>query len=184
MINRKMEQRGNLITINSVIGNIKKDTNLRQKYDEMCRRAAAVCETIKISRLESERVRMRKTSDKGSDIALVLPQGTHLKHGDVIMLTENKMVIVEIEPENVAMLEIKGNLNGDDIIKLPVTIGHTIGNLHRPIKIEQNKIYFPIQADSEIDMFRKLLGTANEHIEINKTKIVFEPDEGMNIHEH
>ena len=173
-----------MITINSVIGNIKKDTNLGQKYDEMCRRDAAICETIKISRLESERVRMRKTSDKGSDIALVLPQGTHLKHGDEIMLTENKMVTVEIEPENVAMLEIKGNLNGDDIIKLPVTIGHTIGNLHRPIKIEQNKIYFPIQADSEIDMFRKLLGTANEHIEINKTKIVFEPDEGMNIHEH
>src|ERR687885_2505010 len=134
-----------LITISSVIGNIKKDSNLGQKYDEMSRRDT--CETIKISRLESERVRMRKTSDKGSDIALVLPQGTHLKHGDVIMLTENKMVTVEIEPENVAMLEIKGNLHGDDIIKLPVTIGHTIGNLHRPIKIEQNKVYFPIQSD-------------------------------------
>src|ERR671926_57958 len=101
-----------LITINSVIGNIKKDTSLGQKYDEMCRRVA--CETVKISRLESERVRMRKTSDKGTDIALTLPQGMHLKHGDVVMLTENKMVIVEIEPENVAMLEIKGNLNGDD----------------------------------------------------------------------
>jgi urease accessory protein len=173
-----------LITIKSVIGNIKKDTNLGQKYDEMCRRAASACETIKISRLESERVRMRKTSDKGTDIALTLPQGTHLKHGDVLMLTENKMIIVEIEPENVAMLEIKGNLYGDDIIKLPATVGHTIGNLHRPIKIEENKIYFPIQADSEIDMFRKLLGSVNEHIEINKTKIVFEPDEGMNIHEH
>ena len=173
-----------LITIKSVIGNIKKDTNLGQKHDEMCRRAASACETIKISRLESERVRMRKTSDKGTDIALTLPQGTHLKHGDVLMLTENKMIIVEIEPENVAMLEIKGNLYGDDIIKLPATVGHTIGNLHRPIKIEENKIYFPIQADSEIDMFRKLLGSVNEHIEINKTKIVFEPDEGMNIHEH
>jgi urease accessory protein len=171
-----------LITINSVIGNIKKDTSLRQKYNEMCTRAT--CESIKISRLESQRVRMRKTSDKGTDIALTLPQGTHLKHGDVIMLIENKMVIIEIEPENVAMVEIKGNLHDDDIIKLPVTVGHTIGNLHRPIKIEENKIYFPIQADSEIDMFRKLLGSVNEHIEINKTKIVFEPEEGINIHEH
>ena len=171
-----------LITISSVIGNIKKDSNLRQKYDEMSRRET--CETIKISRLESQRVRMRKTSDKGTDIALTLPQGTHLKHGDVIMLTENKMVIIEIEPENVAMVEIKGNLHDDDIIKLPVTVGHTIGNLHRPIKIEENKIYFPIQADSEIDMFRKLLGSVNEHIEINKTKVVFEPEEGINIHEH
>ena len=127
---------------------------------------------------------MRKTSDKGTDIALTLPQGTHLKHGDVIMLTENKMVIIKIEPENVAMVEIRGNLHDDDIVKLPVTVGHAIGNLHRPIKIEDNKIYFPIQADSEIDMFRKLLDPVNEHIEINKTKIVFEPDEGMNIHEH
>src|ERR687883_127400 len=171
-----------LITISSVIGNIKKDSNLREKYDEMSRRDT--CETIKISRLESERVRMRKTSDKGTDIALMLPQGTHLKHGDVIMLTENKMIVIQIEAENVAMVTIKSNLDHDDIFKLPVTIGHTIGNLHRPIKIEEDRIYFPIQADSEIDMFRKLLGSVNEHIEINKTKIVFEPDEGMNIHEH
>src|SRR6188472_2043918 len=132
-----------LITIDSVIGNIKKDNNLGQKYDEMCVRAA--CETIKVSRWESERVRMRKTSDKGTDVALTLPQGTHLKHGDVLLVAENKMLIVEIEPENVAMLEIKSNLHGDDIIKLPVTVGHTIGNLHRPIKVEENKIYFPIQ---------------------------------------
>lgn len=173
-----------LITINTVIGNIKKDTNLGQKYDEMCRRGASACETIKISRLESERVRMRKTSDKGTDVALTLPQGTHLKHGDVLLVAENKMLIVEVEPENVAMLEIKSNLHGDDIIKLPVTVGHTIGNLHRPIKVEENKIYFPIQTNSEIDMFRKLLGSANEHIQITNTKIVFEPDEAMNIHEH
>jgi urease accessory protein len=171
-----------LITINSVIGNIKKDNNLGQKYDEMCVRAA--CETIKISRLESERVRMRKTSDKGTDIALTLPQGTHLRHGDVIMLTEDKIVIVEIEPENVAMVEIRGNIHDDDIIKVPVTIGHTIGNLHRPIKLEEDRIYFPIQADSEIDMFKKLLASVNEHIEIKKTKMVFEPDEGTIIHEH
>ena len=127
---------------------------------------------------------MRKTSDKGTDIALTLPQSTHLKHGDVIMLTENKMVIIKIEPENVAMVEIRGNLHDDDIVKLPVTVGHAIGNLHRPIKIEDNKIYFPIQADSEIDMFKKLFASVNEHIEMKKTEMVFEPDEGMNIHEH
>lgn len=171
-----------LITINSVIGNIKKNNNLGQKYDEMCVRAAS--ESIKISRLESERVRMRKTSDKGTDIALTLPQGTHLRHGDVIMLTEDKIVIVEIEPENVAMVEIRGNIHDDDIIKVPVTIGHTIGNLHRPIKLEEDRIYFPIQADSEIDMFKKLFASVNEHIEIKKTKMVFEPDEGTIIHEH
>jgi hypothetical protein len=33
-------------------------------------------------------------------------------------------------------------------------------------------------------MFKKLFAPVNEHIEIKKTEMVFEPDEGMNIHEH
>ncbi|HKG29739.1 MAG TPA: hypothetical protein VKA91_00590, partial [Nitrososphaeraceae archaeon] len=79
-----------MITINSVIGNINKNISLNEKYMEMSHKK--VCEVIKISRLESQRVRMRKTSNKGTDIALILPQGTQLRHGDVIMITEEKMV--------------------------------------------------------------------------------------------
>ncbi len=171
-----------MITIDSVIGNINKNTNLKRKYNEMSDKK--VCEAIKISRLESQRVRMRKTSNKGTDIALILPQGTQLRHGDVIMVTEEKMVIVELEPENVAMIEIKDNIRDHDIIEVPVRVGHTIGNLHRPLKLERNKIYFPIQADSELEMFRKLFAPIAEHLEINKITMVFEPEEGTAIHEH
>jgi urease accessory protein len=171
-----------LITIDSVIGNINKNINLNQKYMEMYHKK--VCEVVKISRLESQRVRMRKTSNKGTDIVLILPQGTQLRHGDVIMVTEEKMVIVEMEPENVAVIEIKDNVRNHDIIEIPVRVGHTIGNLHRPVKLEGNKIYFPIQADSELEIFRKLFAPIAEHLEINKTKMVFEPEEGTEIHEH
>lgn len=143
-----------------------------------------LCETIKISRLESQRVRMRKTSDKGTDIALTLAPGTKLRHCDVVMLTEDKMVVVEIEPENVAMIEIKDNIHEDDIVEIPVRVGHTIGNLHRPIKLEGNKIYFPIQADTELEMFKKLFAPLSDHLEIKKTKMVFEPEEDAEIHEH
>jgi urease accessory protein len=165
-----------------VIGNINKNTNLNERYKEMSERK--VCEIVKISRLESQRVRMRKTSNKGTDIALILPQGTQLRHGDVIMITEEKMIIVEMEPENVAVIEIKDNIHDHDIIEIPVRVGHTIGNLHRPLKLEKNKIYFPIQADSELEMFRKLFAPIAEHLDINNTKIVFEPEEGTEIHEH
>ena len=171
-----------MITIDSVIGNINKNINLNEKYKEMSHNK--VCEVVKISRLESQRVRMRKTSNKGTDIALILPQGTQLRHGDVIMVTEEKMVIVEMEPENVAVIEIIDNIRDHDIIEIPVRVGHTIGNLHRPLKLEGNKIYFPIQADSELEIFRKLFAPIAEHLEINNTKMVFEPEEGTEIHEH
>jgi len=171
-----------LITVDSVLGNINNDKKLKEKYDEMA--ARNVCETIKISRLESQRVRMRKISDKGTDVALTLPPGTRLKHGDVIIITENKMVVVGIEPESVIMIEIRENIHQDDVVEVPVRIGHTIGNLHRPIKLEGNKIYFPIQADTELEMFKKLFEPVKEHLDIKKTTLVFEPEDGTEIHEH
>jgi hypothetical protein len=33
-------------------------------------------------------------------------------------------------------------------------------------------------------MFQKLLASISEHIDIKKTKMVFEPEEGMEMHEH
>ena len=168
--------------MDTVLGNINNDKKLKEKYDEMTSRK--VCETIKISRLESQRVRMRKISDKGTDVALTLPPGTRLRHGDVIIITENKIVVVGIEPEDVIMIEIRDDIHEDDIVEVPVRVGHTIGNLHRPIKLEGNKIYFPIQADTELEMFKKLLEPINEHLDIKKTTMVFEPEDGTEIHEH
>jgi urease accessory protein len=168
--------------VDSVLGNINNDKKLKEKYDEMNARKA--CETIKISRLESQRVRMRKISDKGTDVALTLTPGTQLRHGDVIITTENKMIVVGIEPEDVIILEIRDNIHEDDIVEVPVRVGHTIGNLHRPIKLEGNKIFFPIQADTELEMFKKLFEPINEHLDIKKTTMVFEPEDGTEIHEH
>jgi urease accessory protein len=168
-----------MVTATSVLGNIYHDTSLKEKYHRQ-----AFCETVKISRLESQRVRMRKSTDKGTDIAIILPPGSKLRHGDVVLLSDEKMVVVELEPENVAVVQVTQNIPKDHLIELPVRIGHTIGNLHRPIRLEGNKIYFPIQSDNELDMFRKLFGHLNEHLEIKSAKMVFEPEEGMDVHEH
>ena len=170
-----------MIIIDSVIGNINKDKKLKEKYDEMSSKNC--CERIKMSRLESQRSRMRKRSE-GTDLALTLPPGTRLKHGDVIILTENKMVIVEIEAEDVLMIEFKENIQGDDNIEVPLRVGHTIGNLHRPIKLERRKLYFPIQAETEIEMFKKLFESIYEHLDIKKRIMVFEPEERMTMYEH
>jgi urease accessory protein len=171
-----------MITLESVLGNIYKDPSIKKKYDEMMSRS--LCESIKISRMESQRVRMRKTSNNGTDIALIMPPGSKLRHGDVLLLTAEQMIVLELQPENVISLEIKENLHGHDIIEIPARIGHAIGNLHRPLKLEGRKIFFPIQAESEVEMFKKIFSSLEDHLEISSTKMVFEPDEGMDIHEH
>jgi urease accessory protein len=171
-----------MITINSIIGNMYHDENLRKQYQDMS--SQSLCESIRINRIEAQRVRMRKTSSKGTDIALIMTPGTKLRHGDVLLVANDKMVIMELEPENLAVIQVKDNISEHDAVQVPVTIGHAIGNLHRPIKLEGRKIYFPIQTDSEIEMFKKIFGRLLDHLEITQAKMVFEPEEETDVHEH
>ena len=171
-----------MITINSIIGNMYHDENLRKQYQDMS--SQSLCESIRINRMEAQRVRMRKRSSKGTDIALTTTPGTRLRHGDVLMAGNDKMITIELEPENLAVVEVKDNIHEHDAVQVPVTIGHAIGNLHRPIKLEGRKIYFPIQTDSEIEMFKKIFGQLLDHLEITQAKMVFEPEEGTDVHEH
>ena len=141
-----------MLNVTSIAGNIFSDKGLAKKY----KRAKAVgeCERLLISRMEMERLRLRRRTDKGSDIGLVLEPGRKLNHGDI--LDAGKLIIVEQIPEKVIKTRVKkGDI--DKMIGLAALIGHTIGNRHRPMAFDNGAIIFPIQTDSEVDAFRKLL---------------------------
>lgn len=171
-----------MIHIDKIVGNIKFDQVLRSKHQEMSK--SGKVETIIVARLESERTRMRKVSDKGTEIALTMPPGTCLSDGDVVILTGEKMVVVQREPENVALVTVHDNIPQDHMLETAVRIGHTIGNLHRPLKIEGNRIFFPIQALSEIELFEKLFFNLKDHLDIKNDNMIFEPEQGYDVHEH
>jgi urease accessory protein len=155
-----------------VIGNIR--GSLKARYEEMAAKNAV--ERIVITRLESERTRMRKSTDRGTDVALTLPQRTRLRHGDVIELSGSRMIIIEIEPEKVAAVRI-----GNDA-RLATLIGHAIGNLHRPVKVGEDRVYFPIQSEDEVLMIRRQLAPLG-NVEVTTDIIVFEPEAAVH-HEH
>jgi len=171
-----------MIQSDSIIGNARSDDSIRQKHAEM--QARGLVETISVSRFESTRVRMRKLSNIGTDVALTLPPGTTLRDGDVVALTEDKMIMVKREPENVAAIELKEDSHVDELVELGIVVGHKIGNLHRPIMLEGRTIFFPIQADSELETFNRLFAPMREHLVITKTSRVFEPTEEIEEHGH
>lgn len=171
-----------MIHIYKIIGNIHSDSDLKNKYKEMIK--TGLVEKIEINRLESDRARIRKISDKGTDLALTLIPGYHINNGDVVMLTEEKMVIANRTPENVAMISLKGIMSEDQLFETAIKIGHTIGNMHRPIKIVGSKIYFPIQSQSEVGLFQTLLSNLINNIVIKSENIIFEPEAGYDVHEH
>ena len=168
-----------MLTITSIIGNIFDDKKLMTKFKQMESRKN--CERLKFSRLELERGRIRKKTDLGTDIGLVLDSGTRLHHGDVIVSNLKKFIVIEQLPEKVILIKIK---NLKDNQSRSVTLGHIIGNRHKPIVINDDVLSFPIQADSEVEVFKKLLSGVMNNVELKVEEQIFQPQHGMYVHEH
>jgi len=171
-----------LIQINKIVGNINSDSDLYEKYQDMLKKDKV--EKIRVSRLEADRIRMRKVSNKGTDLALTLVPGSHIYDGDVVLLAEERMVIAKRETENVAILTLNNDASTQRLLDTAIKLGHIIGNMHRPIRVTNNKVYFPIQCDSEIELFKKLFYNLKQNIDIKIENVIFEPDLGFDIHGH
>ena len=171
-----------MITVNKILGNINKNSNLKNKYEDMIKNNN--CEKIVINRLESQKLRMRKNTDKKTDVIFIFEHTPHLRNGDVIFLNAEKMILLTLEPELVAIFTFKSSVNKDDSFPLSVKIGHNLGNLHRPIKVTKNQVIFPIQAETELEMLKKMFSSFNKFLDIKTDMMIFEPDEGSDIHEH
>jgi urease accessory protein len=171
-----------MIHINKIIGNINSDSDLHERYQTMMKNDKV--EKIQISRLEADRTRIRKLSNKGTDLALTMEPSSHINDGDVVLLTEEKMIIAKRESENVVVISLNNDISSQQILELAIKLGHIIGNMHRPIRVTNNKVYFPIQSDSEIELFKKLFHNLMQNIDLKNENIVFEPDLGYDIHGH
>jgi len=171
-----------MIHINKIVGNINSDSKLHEKYKDMMKKDQV--ENIEVSRLEADRIRVRKTSNKGMDLAITLIPGSHIYDGDIVYLAEERMVIAKRKSEKVAIISLNNNISVDQILNTAIKLGHIIGNMHRPIKITYYKVYFPIQSDTEIELFKKLFYNLRQNIDIKTENIIFEPDLGYDIHGH
>jgi len=136
-------------------------------------------EKLKISRIELEKRILRRKTDRGTDIGLSLKSGVKLCNGDILKDGEMKIVIEQL-PEKVISLKLKTK----DASESMILLGHIIGNMHRPISIQREEITFPIQADSEMEVFSKLFHSINKDIDMTIKEQIFLPHSSADVHEH
>ncbi len=161
-----------MLEVNSPIGNIFHD----KEFDDL---KSGNFEKLKISRMELEKRILRRKTDRGTDIGLNLESGVRLRHGDVIKNGDMKIVVEQL-PEKIITVRLKNK----KMVDVMVLLGHIIGNRHRPISIKDDEISFPIQADSEKEVFTKLFQNIINHIEITVEEKIFFSHLGADVHEH
>ena len=101
-----------------------------------------------------------------------------LFRSDIIGNNETKIIVEQI-PEKVISVKLKENNEN-----IAILLGHIIGNRHRPIAIKNKMILFPIQEDSELEIFQRLFKEIIDHIELKIEEEIFLPHTSADVHEH
>ena len=165
-----------MLIVNSILGNMYKDNQLAKKIEDAKQRGKF--RHIELSRTEMEKSRLRKKTADGLDVGFVLESGTKLNHGDVISESD-EIILIEQLPEKT--LTVKFMENDKNLFLL---VGHIIGNRHRPILIKNETISFPINDDSELELFERLFHQVIDKIDLSIGEQRFIPRVGMDVHEH
>jgi len=165
-----------MLIVNNISGNIYENDNLAKKIQEV--KQHGTLRLLLLSRIEMEKSRLRKKTEDGFDIGLVLESGKKLQHGDII-LESSETILIEQLPEKILTVKFK-----DSDPELFLLVGHIIGNRHRPISINNETISFPILDDSEMELFQRLFHEVIDKIDLTVDEQRFIPHVSMDVHEH
>ncbi|PXF27666.1 MAG: Urease accessory protein [Thaumarchaeota archaeon] len=165
-----------MLIVNTVLGNIYKDDQLAKKIEDS--KEQGKFRRLLLSRIEMEKSRLRKKTDDGFDIGFILEPGTKLQHGDVISESDETILIEQL-PEKTLTVKFKQNDKN-----LFLLVGHIIGNRHRPISIRNETISFPINDNSEMELFERLFHEVIHEIDLSIDEQRFIPHTSMDVHEH
>lgn len=149
--------------------------------------AEEASDRVRMTRAELEKSRIRKTTEGGADLAVSLPAGTVLRDGDLLDAGGGGRILVEQAPEKVATARpAAGGGGGGGRSAAAFLVGHIVGNRHRPISVsaDGSSISFPLQADSEAEVFRSLFGRIEGGVELRVSEEVFRPHGGADVHGH
>lgn len=134
---------------------------------EQASRAAA---SLTLSFDRRRRSRLRARLDGGEEVAVVLPRGTVLSDGDVLVLSDERLVRVQ------AAAEVLSRATSTDPLLLARAAYH-LGNRHVPVQVGGG--FLAYQHDHVLDDMVRGLGLAVAAVEAP-----FEPESGAYGHGH
>lgn len=93
---------------------------------------------VRLTAADAARPRVRRRSKGGRDLALRLPRGTFLRHGDVLALDGDLVVAVERVREPALVIRLDGGLRDG------LALGYLLGNQHSPVDLAGDEVRLPL----------------------------------------
>ena len=157
---------GALIKVTEVVGKGEPDSGM---------------EHVLLERGEMQKRRIRRNTDRGTDVGMELPDGTTLRHGDLVR-GDGLTVMVLQTPERVGVVRPAGGRIPTEAWMLAA---HAIGNMHRPVSVGPDHMAFPVQEAAERETFSTMLERLGAGLfEVTMERAVFEPHAAADVAGH
>ena len=167
--------------VSSALGNIFSQVRYSAKFKKS--KVGGYCEILHLTRQEMERFRIRRTTDKGSDIQIVRDADLPLKNGDVLVDSHDRLVVIEQLPELVISVAILVK-DIKKVIEVSAALAHYVGNRHRPLSVIDRVISFPALGRGELELFKHVTAPIRKSIRVTLAETAFEPTNLDQVHEH
>ena len=136
-----------MIIIEDILGNIG-DPEWTSKLN------AANVDLLHIGQWEAQKSRFRKTTIKGTEVAVALDRGTYIRDGDVLLWDAQTAaaVVARIDLREVMVVHLDDltRLAPDVAMRTCVELGHAMGNQHWPALVKGTLVYVPLTVDRKV----------------------------------
>lgn len=121
--------------------------------DWSARLRGAQIEVLALTAAEAQRTRLRKTAASGTDVAIALERGVHLRDGDVLGWDEASQtaVVVRVDLPDVMIVDLSALAAGpaETLLSRCVEVGHALGSQHWPALVKASQVYVPLTVTQE-----------------------------------
>jgi urease accessory protein len=136
-----------MVVIETVLGNIG-DSEWKERL------SAANVDLLEVGQWEAQKSRFRKTTAKGTEVAISLDRGSYIRDGDVLLWDTQAAaaIVARIDLRDVMIVHLDGltRLAPEMVMRACVELGHAMGNQHWPALVKGDLVYVPLTVDRKV----------------------------------
>jgi urease accessory protein len=107
-------------------------------------------ERVGVDSADAQKRRLRRETDRGTDVAVDLPRGTYLYDGAVLADDGHRIVVVAREAEEAFVVRFDPRGDPARLVDDAVRLGHALGNQHVPLDVEGVVVCAPVTTSAAI----------------------------------
>jgi len=136
-----------MVVIEAVLGNA-------NDPEWAARLAAADVDLLEVDQWEAQKSRFRKTTAKGTEVAVSLDRGRYIHEGDVLLWDARALsaVVARIELRDVMVVHLSElmAIAPKEAMRTCIELGHAMGNQHWPALVKDSLVYVPLTVDRKV----------------------------------